>query len=243
MNKKNYRGILMSGVMVRAWLAGLKWQTRRTRGLDEINQSPNEWKFEGIVTNDKFVKKAMFSHFVDGVQETKFIRLPYGYIGDGLYFKETWKMWEEPVYGKDFLHFRADDAKVDPTWWTEDDWRAPNPKWCPNHVFSKWQSSMLMPKMCARIHTTVRGVRVERLKQIGTVDAIGEGMGIFALGQWTGGEREAYFKLWDQLNVDKLPAERDPWVWVYEFEKNPDPLALTGFRMDEKREWHYGYQD
>lgn len=39
------RGILFSTMMVQALLMSRKTQTRRDRGLQEINESPDQWQF------------------------------------------------------------------------------------------------------------------------------------------------------------------------------------------------------
>lgn len=123
-------------------------------------------------------------------------------------------MWEREGDGRDFIHYRADDAKVDPTWWTEKDWKEIN-----SSYFGKWHSSMMMPRRFGRIAVTVTGVRVERLRDITEKDALAEGMGIFAIGDWMGGPIGTYFMLWDKLNGKKMPASQNPWVWVYEFQE------------------------
>ncbi len=41
------KGILMSGVSVKAGLAGLKHCTRRTQGLEVINREPEAWCIGG----------------------------------------------------------------------------------------------------------------------------------------------------------------------------------------------------
>lgn len=210
----NSHGIMMSGEMVRAWLNGWKWNTRRTRGLDKFNQNPDQWEFMG------FERERGYVWFYSKKDGWDFIRRPpYGNVGDQLYFKETWMMWEREEDGRDFLYFRADDAKVDPTWWTEEDWTGPNPKWHTKTAFEHWQSAMLMPKMCARIHVPITGVRVERLHQISPSDIVAEGIGPYPF-ENPPGLRDWYFQLWDKLNSKKMPASRNPWLWVYEFEKN-----------------------
>jgi hypothetical protein len=226
-------GILMSGAMVVAWLAGLKNQTRRTRGLNKINASPDEWRFNGLMNG-----VAAFTR--DGSSSIG-IRAPYGSVGDTLYFKETWKMWEREEDGRDFLHYRADDAKIDPTWWTEDDWRAPAPFWWKKDVFTKWQPSMFMSFGCARIRNVpILKVRVERLWNITEDDAIAEGINLidhncyenYLVGSdWMYHGRNqlgqhmledpigSYASLWDKINGKTLPFDKNPWVWVYEFQK------------------------
>jgi len=221
--------MLMSGPMVRAYLAGLKSQTRRTRGLDEINKAPDEWIFTGYM-NPASGWVAIFEHPVlkpDGVM----IKFPYGGVGDTLWFKETWKMWERENDGRDFLHYRADNGKVDPTWWSEEDWRGPDPKWHRKNGFEKWQSSMLMPKMCSRfVDIEILNVRVERLQSITREDAKAEG--VSHIWEWNKDRDPKYYErgllnpyvanysvLWDEINGKTLPWDKNPWVWAYSFPK------------------------
>jgi hypothetical protein len=42
-------GILFKAEMVKAYLAGNKTKTRRTRGLDKINDHPADWVFESVM--------------------------------------------------------------------------------------------------------------------------------------------------------------------------------------------------
>lgn len=204
-------GLLMSGEMIRAYKDGLKGETRRTSGLDVVNKAPDEFKFIGF---DQNKPHAIFEHRLGG---TFSYRMPYGRAGeDTLWFKETWKMYEREEDGRDFLHYRADDEKVDPTWWTKEDWTRPDPIWHKKNVFEKWQSSMLMPKLCCRFtNIPILDVKVERLQNISEVDAWNEGCprDVAQL------PSEWYFDLWDKLNGDKLPAHVNPWVWVFRFPK------------------------
>lgn len=213
-------GLLMSGEIIRAYKDRLKSETRRTRGLDVVNEAPDQWKFVGF--NDSGI--ATFQEVGIPGDTPTFVhyRAPYGWVGeDTLWFKETWKMYEREEDGRDFLHYRADDEKVDPTWWTKEDWTRPDPIWHKKNVFEKWQSSMLMPKLCCRFtNIPILDVKVERLKDMSFMDAANEGCpreleiipGTSTPVTW-------YFELWDKLNGDKLPAHVDPWVWVYKFPK------------------------
>lgn len=235
--------MLMSGPMVMAYLAGLKTQTRRVRGLDEINQNPDEYKFLGMGTlgsgyNSRHIGKfgAFFElpknlWIAEDKPRREFIPAPYGGgVGDTLWFKETWKMFEDED-GVDFLHYRADDAKIDPTWWSKEDWMGPNPKWHRKNGFEKWQSSMLMPKMCSRfVDIEILNVRVERLQSITREDAKAEG--VSHVWEWNKDRDPKYYErgllnpyvanysvLWDEINGESLPWDKNPWVWVYEFPK------------------------
>lgn len=221
--------MLLSGPMVRAYVAGLKTMTRRTKNLNLINQNPDEWSLSGYLHLDSGWV-AIFDHPAippGGLM----IKFPYGGVGDTLWFKETWKMWERDEDGRDFLHYRADDGKVDPTWWSEEDWRGPDPKWHRKNGFEKWQSSMLMPKMCSRfVDIQILNVRVERLQSITREDAKAEG--VSHIWEWNKDKDPKYYErgllnpyvanysvLWDSINGKTLPWDKNPWVWVYEFQE------------------------
>lgn len=226
-------GILMSAEMILAYKLNYKSQTRRTRGLDEINHAPNEWKFERFVESGNrkrvFVMEREAARFINR-SKNKFVdvRLPYGSAGQSLWFRETWKMWERDSDGKDFLHYRADDAKIEPAWWSEYEWRRPDPVWCKKDVFTKWQPSMFMPALCCRFKgIEVLNVRVERLWDIGSVDSVAEGYAMYA-SEYQANKQSGkldefltpikwYFRLWDKLNGKTLPVSSNPWVFVYEF--------------------------
>lgn len=204
----NY-GLMLKAEMILAYLAGIKSQTRRTKGLDEINENPDDWTFE-YVFEEKNAPYAFFMNKKDNFIGRS-VRLPYGDESNTLFFKETWKMWERDEDGKDFLHYRADDAKVDPVWWDEKEWTRENSVVFGR--FEKWQPSMLMPRICSRFRDVqITGVRVERLHDISEADAIAEGR--MDYGKTA---RDWYFELWDKINGNKLPSSKNPWLFVYEF--------------------------
>lgn len=209
----NHRGILMSSQMIRAYQKGWKCMTRRTRGLDKINVRPDDWALEELTE-----RGAVFVNKIDTAQKIT-VKPPYGWVGGFLYFKETWKMWERDEDGRDFLHFRADDAKVDPTWWTKEDWTSPDPKWHKKGVFEKWQPSLFMPQMCARFHDIpVTGVRVERLHEMisNPYDAIQEGVDRpLSPNPQSYGEIALFrfMELWDALNEKRGHGwKHNDWV-------------------------------
>jgi hypothetical protein len=207
-------GIMFKAEMILAYLAGIKNQTRRTKGLDKVNQKPDNWELVTVTAYG-----ATFLSRVHKKTHTLFVPLPYGTVGDTLWFKETWRMWERDTDGKDFLHYRADDAKVDPTWWSKEEWTRPDPVWAGR--FEKWQPSMLMPQICSRFRNVpILGVRVERLDSIKMADAFCEGIQVpFEKGMLLNSQpRMAYLEYWDMINGNTLPAGGNPWVWVYEFQ-------------------------
>lgn len=224
-------GILMSASMVRAYLAGLKSQTRRTRGLDKINADPDEWMFAGFALKGE----VMHAHFERPIQisstpaEPKLIKLPYGEIGDMLYFKETYALGQTSiVYRANYLDGGLGaDSVVDLK--TGD------------LTPLVWKPSIFMNRKYSRIVKTIMRVRVERLQEITGSDCYCEGVGVSyttSLGpeQWQNSQRELYSGLWDDINGKKLPWSYNPWVWVYEFERHiPERDDLRDDLMNMQR--------
>lgn len=139
MNKTETKehGIIMNAEMVRATLAGRKTQTRRTRGLDPINNDDQGRTFvyhDGKVwahckpneLNDDFPPKTIHGgevDFIDGkwftpieVGKERPLTCPYGRVGDAIYVRETWadvntESGPAILYAADHcLHFCTDDA-------------------------------------------------------------------------------------------------------------------------------------
>lgn len=212
-----HTGIMFQQDMMLAYIEERKNQTRRMKGLNKINEAPDDWHllFSPRGPGIRFVSFANKHDLAKVVH----VNMPYGGIGDQLYFKETWKMWERDSDGRDFLHYRADDAKVDPVWWTEDDWLRPD-VWA--GMFDKWQSSMFMPRICARFREIpILRVRVERLYDITESDAVNEGWNAEPTAKFDtfAPARSWYFDLFAKINGQEL-TNKNPWVFVYEFPKH-----------------------
>lgn len=97
----------------------------------------------------------------------------------------------------------------------------------------KWGNKLFMPEKCARYFIKITGVRAERLQDISEEDCIKEGI-MYAPIQslawqdkltpmWSNGinryktPQEAYAALINSIN-GKGTWEKNPWVWVYDFE-------------------------
>lgn len=104
------------------------------------------------------------------------------------------------------------------------------------HSFNRWHPSIHMPKEAARIILRVKGVRVERLKDITPEQIDAEGCKEWAYSATTGEllpSGPSWFVIaWD--NTLK-PADRalygweaNPWVFVIEFERISKDEALGG---------------
>jgi len=218
-------GLLCSAEMVRAYLDGSKTQTRRLRGLKDINVNPDYW---GLMSR---VGHASFEFINYKTNNCFIIKCPYGGVGDLIYVRETWNIhdltyddynggWEmgyplmvipkeKPLFHHVTL-YKADSEDEGP-----------------------WRPSIHMPKWASRIWLEIVDVRPERLQDITEEDAIAEGIQIMR-GTWqrtetnpqTGkleltGEpqpftaRYHFEALWDSINPG-YPWAMSPWVWRIE---------------------------
>lgn len=86
------RPILFKPEMVLAILEGEKTRTRRTKGLEQVNEAPDEWVFEGKVVDSvekRDVGKYCFLNEESG--ECAYVKCPYGKVGDHLWVREKCK--------------------------------------------------------------------------------------------------------------------------------------------------------
>lgn len=221
--------ILMSTMMVQAILAGRKTMTRRTSGLDRINEAPDTWVFERFETNVKGGMNAVFKPkevFALDPDWKESFPCPYGQPGDILWVRETF-LKREPRGEFGPYGFKAD---------MKHQWKGP----------IKWKPSIHMPKKYARIWLEVTGIRVERLQDISEEDAIAEGVepncpgdtsncpstackekGCQAAGEYfhytrdfedfpAYSARESFQSLWEKINGPES-WEANRWVWVVSY--------------------------
>ena len=86
------RPLLFKGEMVRGILEDIKFETRRLRSLDTINETPDDFKLEKLFLEK--IKKdlvivAQFTKLSTG--ELVNISCPYGKPGDLFWVRETWR--------------------------------------------------------------------------------------------------------------------------------------------------------
>lgn len=200
--------------MVQAIFDGSKTQTRRTRGLEEINKNPDDWHFVGICVTDSGELEATFQNCEEFVR----IKCPYGLPtdlffdkpGDRLYVRENFK-----IIPPNHIYFQADPE---------------------NKVTKGWKPSIHMPKAAARIWLEVTDIRVERLQDISKEDAIAEGIEPVADGYknympklsstsqfcWPTAYH-SFQSLWESINGAES-WDLNPWLWVVKFKV----LSTTG---------------
>lgn len=189
--------VLFSPPMVRALLNGEKTQTRRV-----VKGVPLEWLSDNTFDPD-FV--------ADPLNDLS----PYGYAGDLLWVRES--LYSNSIGSASFAHYKADNSLA------FEEWRSTLP---PARCKWRWQRDVLpsihMPRAVSRLTLRMKSVRIERLQDITDPDSIHEGAIICPaniLADWRKGYGIACFRtLWESINGKNHPWDRNPWVWVNEFE-------------------------
>lgn len=227
------KGIIFSAPMVRALLDGRKTQTRRILKTQPIEGA----RFAGIERDGQWL-------FTKGCHYGK-IKPPYA-PGDRLYVRETCRAIER-ASGLDQFQYRATIDRED-----EDAETVPNTPdavgWGDLSVYGRgkrgrknfampgddltfagpWVPAIHAPRSTSRMFLTVTDVRVQRLQEMSTADALAEGVPCETccaidkrLCQADGCQMASLLfpDLWDSLHTK--PGERwedDPWIVAVSFD-------------------------
>jgi hypothetical protein len=200
--------MLFDAESVRGILAGIKTKTRRTQGLEVINECPDHWE---IVWQGVEEKSGKWGAHFDQKSCSNFCKAKAG-PGFGLWARETFSL-EPKRYCGDKVVYRADGK--------------------PSRM--SWKPSIFMPRKFSRLLLRVTEVRVERVRDISPGDAIAEGLlcDEFPIGgemvkkygcagwqdQWfRQSPVDAYERRWNEVN-GKGSWSKNPWVWCYTFER------------------------
>lgn len=210
--------MLFSGAMVQALLDGRKTQTRRVIkpqparidhgwNWEPLNRSWNDEPNDPY-RNPKLATTAMACE------------CPYGAIGDRLWVKETFSIWDHSI---DSLEIAFREGWPEASKFIET--RAK-----PNGLHHKkldgkkpWKPSIFMRREYSRINLEITNVRVERLQDISEEDAWAEGVSCEDQDCGTKDPNRyfpvnAYRRLWNSINGEGA-WEKNPWVWAIEFRK------------------------
>lgn len=204
------KGILFSGDMVRAILAGNKTVTRRPVTQNKVDKFilNEHGRLLGSAESDYHGNYTEIYPTIDDAQYQP---------GDILYVRETWNH----VHGQ--YSYRAD--------WEEGCLEGTRFARC----VPVWRPSIHMPREAARIFLRVTGVRVERLQEITEEGAAAEGFepvgcdcsnrGAYGCTDCmnTGMLEPAmlgFVDTWNDIYTSRgYGWEQNPWVWVIEFER------------------------
>lgn len=160
----------------------------------------------------------------------KFLKLPYQ-PGDILYVRETWERFE-------CWNCDGDENGKCP----KEPKKSILDKTCGCYMYratdeisgdAKWKSPACMPKEAARIWLKVTDVRVERLQEITTVEALKEGADRIIHVNGSLDEhaiRTCFLGMWNstikKADLDRYGWDANPWVFVYEFERCEKPEGV-----------------
>lgn len=223
---KKERPALFAELMAQRTLERRKTQTRRTNGLDAINEFPDSFAF--VREQDGYPDgrtRFIFEYINDG--EPGGFKCPYGEVGDRLWVRETsyiWGCWtKNGVTKSDRQKWKFHEGR--PRAVMMDGVHADvATKKTPREVFAYWKRpSIFMPRWASRITLEIVSIHVERLNDISESDAQCEGW------NWEGCDltrrydpvtmdtaRRWFRGLWDSIN-GAGEWDKNPWVWVVKF--------------------------
>ncbi len=219
-------------VMVKSLLQNLKQMTRRTKGLERVNENPDDWEFVHILNlplENRYMVE--FRNTKTGKYGT--LMIPFS-IGDQLWVKETYttlvpEHFVEPLKTK--YVYKADcDAESEQT----------RREYVAQGYPYKWITGRYMPKVAARIWLEVTDIKCERLQSITEADALAEGLfskidetyqyPVYRIyyklenNWWSSNPIESFQSLWEMINDDDSWI-LDPWVFAYTFKQIEPPTG------------------
>lgn len=214
--------IIMQADMVKATLDGSKTMTRRTYGLDRVNNSPNDWEFKRL--NNGAI--ALFWRVDIYDEDIALCKCPYGRVGDRLWVRETWAPFLRLDYVGDKTGFRVEykAGGVEDKYCTVEQAERLKARRGTN-----WDSPLFMPRWASRILLEITEVRAERLHPISLNEIYAEGCPIERATIFDD-PPEAYAKesdafewfnnLWNSINSKRgYGWETNPWVWVISYKR------------------------
>ncbi len=192
--------ILFTTPMVRAILEGRKTQTRRV-----IRQK--------IYTHSSGYKLMQRIGYVNlALMSKQIIKSPFGWPGDVLWVRETWRVCSLVDYQAFDIEYKADGT----TRRIRDDFEPSG------RPAGEWYPSIFMPRRFCRLLLRVVEVRVQRVQEISADDGQAEGIDISAI-PGLGSDAcivKAFAGLWDSINARRgHPWSANDWVWAITFER------------------------
>lgn len=191
-------GILFSPEMIQALLEHRKTMTRRTRGLEKLNENPDDWVQPYHLT----VAPHIWTFRSHKTGEKITIWSPYA-VGDPWYAKEPY------AFEKQYDKLPSSELKGEALWW-----KSPIATTYGRELETgRWRSAMGMPKWVARIWGTITTIGCERVQDITEEDAMAEGITRPPCYSLTPHYRVWFKYLWDRHYGKKHPWANNDWVW------------------------------
>jgi len=208
--------ILFSKDMVQAIMEGRKNQTRRTSGLKEVNEIPDNWLVQKCDGYFEFEDR-LFSDIKAKIK-------PRYQKWDHIWVRETYRYAFHYGFTDELVEYKAGGTNC----------HCEIPDMDQLLPSSNWKPSIHMFKEDARIWLECTTVRCERLFEISEQDAINEGITVIEENEayfdyeYDGkngsfvSARGSFFSLWKKIN-GKESVELNPWVFIYDFVKIEKP--------------------
>lgn len=205
--------LLISGPLIDPTRTGLKTETRRSYGLEYVNEwGPDNYVFIRMEYIEKTKRWFALFRRTNSSQYLRFL-CPYGGKGDTLWVRENWftSYHMDSIPPRDLpkdeairIGFMAD---------LQDDKK---PKWA-----GKTRPAIHLPRWLSRFDLLNLETYPERLHDITEEGAAAEACPISAMTvsmHWGQHRRVAFQKYWQLLNGT---WEANPWVWVIKFKLKP----------------------
>ena len=232
-SKTKFKPMLFSMPMVQAVLEGKKTETRRLKGLQNIDAKATEiianngWPKQGNFTA-RFQFKDIKTDGVEAWEITNILKSPVK-IGDVIWVRETWNTREG-----EFVYKASPNLFKQTNWYKEIEnafrivsLEVPEPENC-----IQWKPSLFMPKNACRLFLEVTDIRAERLQNISEQDAIAEGViNLEGTILWynyiqdrytCGSAIESYKSLWQKINgIESWDLNSSVWVITFKVVKCP----------------------
>lgn len=213
------RFILFSAPMVRAILAGTKTQTRRVVKL-KPGDSVNKF-FEDEGRGEIYIQSA------DDEVCTAY-PCPYGKLGDRLWVKET-HFLTPPRWTDHESNYNVRDPEGNGRIAGYVATMDPEAIRCAHDYKLRQRPSIHMPRWASRLTLEITSVRVERVQEISEADAKAEGVRDLLTRPDSVAIKPStacFIRLWDSINAAcSFGWDANPWVWVVEFKRVPQPAA------------------
>lgn len=156
-------------------------------------------------------------------------------LPSGLSEEDKKRCWTPPYKADDILYVRETWAPVYPDIETNEvcgylykidsleDYDKRYPEGKEYQWSGTWKPSIHMPKEAARIFLKVKDVRVERLQEMRSEDALNEGIKVSRFDLPHTGVVSRFKNIWNSTikksDLGKYDWDANPWVWVIEFER------------------------
>lgn len=230
------KSLLFNTTMVRAILEDRKTVTRRVVKPQPVSKlayvcmgykhgtyrypDKDTWKYwedESFRLPDQFPEEERNRHWT-----------PPCHTDDILYVRETWRVQSARRFDADArIEFKAGGDMVriqfpggGDQYHSRREYDAFVARWADD----RWHPSIHMPREATRIFLRVTNVRVERLRSMGIVDSLQDGVKLH-MKECVAGENPLapFARLWDSTikSADRALYgwDANPWVWVIEFKR------------------------